>query len=97
LGLGGTIGRNSPNQIGTDTDWVTISAGGNHVLAFKTNNTIYLWGCNVDGQLGLGFFWDYRETPNQLGTDSDWSLASAGGYRSYTGEIRDIIWLLKLI
>ena len=45
---------NSPTKVGTDTDWTNISAGGYHTLAIKSDGTLWAWGHNGNGQLGLG-------------------------------------------
>jgi alpha-tubulin suppressor-like RCC1 family protein len=57
LGLGdsGTgSSRNTPAQIGTNSDWTDIAAGESHTLGLKTNGTLWIWGKNDYGQLGLG-------------------------------------------
>ena len=41
-----------PARIGTDSDWYSISAGGFHVVALKTDDTVWTWGNNFTGQLG---------------------------------------------
>jgi alpha-tubulin suppressor-like RCC1 family protein len=46
-------------QIGTATDWADIfccssSTNGNHTLGLKTDGTLYAWGDNTYGQLGIG-------------------------------------------
>jgi alpha-tubulin suppressor-like RCC1 family protein len=78
LGLGGTgnaTNRNSPTQIGTDSDWVLVIPSVSYTIAKKTNNTLWAWGNNLSGQLGLGDTIK-RSTPTQIGTDSDWSAAA---------------------
>jgi alpha-tubulin suppressor-like RCC1 family protein len=38
-----------------DTDWVAVSSGGfDHNLAVKTDGSLWAWGRNGYGQLGLG-------------------------------------------
>ena len=54
LGDGTTIDRPNPVQIGTDTNWATVSAGYFSVVATKTNGAVYTWGLNNQGQLGNG-------------------------------------------
>ena len=68
----------TPAQVGTDSDWITVSGGYDHSLGIKTNATLWIWGNNEGGQLGIG---DYinRSTPAQIGTDSDWSVLSLTG------------------
>ena len=43
-----------PTQIGTATNWSTVSAGYDHTVATRTDGTLWAWGDNIDGQLGDG-------------------------------------------
>jgi alpha-tubulin suppressor-like RCC1 family protein len=70
-----------PTLLTSDTDWSTITAGYWHTLAIKTNNTLWSWGANDDGQLGLGSTKIYDEI-NPVGTDSDWFMVAAGTYHT---------------
>jgi alpha-tubulin suppressor-like RCC1 family protein len=84
LGQGDTLARWSPDQVGTENDWVAISAAPNsgHGFALKAGGTLWAWGYNEDGQLGLGDFLSPRLAPTQVGTDTDWLgvvVASNGG------------------
>ncbi len=73
----------NPTQIGTDTDWASASAGANNSLAVKTDGTLWAWGNNTYGQLGTGDSVPntitFHALPTQVGTDTDWASASAGG------------------
>ncbi|MBU4298460.1 PKD domain-containing protein, partial [Patescibacteria group bacterium] len=75
--------RTVPTQVGTSTNWEAVAAGGSiggswtgHTLAIKTNGTLWAWGGNGSGQLGLGDTTN-RTVPNQVGTDADWKLVGA--------------------
>ncbi len=83
VGDGTTTQRTSPVQIGSDTNWAFVSSS-QHTVALKTNNTLYTWGRNTYGQLGQGDSGDgtERDTPTQVGTDTDWDKAQAGGHHS---------------
>jgi alpha-tubulin suppressor-like RCC1 family protein len=78
LGLGDATARSSPVQVGTDTNWSSVSAGGSHTLVIKTTGSLWAWGINTSGQLGLGDT-TARSSPVQVGTDTNWSSVSAGG------------------
>ncbi|MFH1232026.1 MAG: hypothetical protein V1709_11095, partial [Planctomycetota bacterium] len=89
LGLGDYISRTSPTQVLTDTNWSSVSCGGvnysgggapAHTLALKNDGTLWAWGLNNNGQLGLG---DYvtRTTPT-LVNSSSWRAIAAGGWHS---------------
>ena len=75
LGIGASDGECSPVQVGSLTDWSTVSSMGNHksVLAIKTNGTLWAWGNNNKGQLGLGNTTNYS-SPVQVGSLTDWSF-----------------------
>lgn len=62
-------------KLGTDTDWEEISAGNRFGLIRKSNNSLWTWGYNTNGQLGQGDTLT-RSTLVQVGTASDWSTVS---------------------
>ena len=77
LGLGNTTGYSSPKQVGALTTWSTISGGGfGHVMVIKTDGTMWSWGYNAQGQLGLENTTNYS-SPKQIGSDT-WSSVSCG-------------------
>jgi len=80
LGLGDYTVRNSPNQVGIDTDWASVAAGNSTTLARKTDGTLWVWGRNNYGQLGLGDSGEGTERiiPTQIGTDTDWAKIACG-------------------
>jgi len=49
---GDLTSRSSPTQIGTDTTWNYIACDGYAMIATKTDNTLWAWGRNNDGELG---------------------------------------------
>ena len=81
LGLGDTTSRSSPVQIGTDTDWARVAIGAQAYSGFaiKTDGTLYAWGQNSSGQLGLGDT-THRSSPVQVGSLEDWfSISLSSG------------------
>lgn len=81
LGDGTTENRLSPVQIGSDTDWAAMASGWDYTVAIKTGGTLWAWGSNSYGQLGLGGTNDdgVHHTPVQIGSATDWSAVIAGG------------------
>jgi alpha-tubulin suppressor-like RCC1 family protein len=94
LGLGDSgfgTERTTPTQVGTDADWATISAGSSHSLALRTDGTLWAWGTNLNGELGLGDD-EHRSTPSQVGTDATWATISAGSVHSLATRTDGTAW-----
>lgn len=75
----------SLHPIGTDTNWISVSAGQHHSLALKTDGTIWAWGANYSDQLGNGIPAGTmtQSTPVQAVPGKDWTQAVAGSICSY--------------
>ena len=79
LGIGNTTAYSSPKQVGALTNWSTLkgTALGN-LLAIKTDGTLWTWGTNGSGQLGLGNTTSYS-SPKQIGALTTWTTGAQGG------------------
>ena len=91
LGDGTAIDRSSPVQIGALTDWVRGSGGRTSSVAIKTDGTIWSWGGNTRGELGLNGGGD-RSSPVQIGSLTDWASINAGFYHTIALKIDGTIW-----
>ncbi len=91
LGVGGSgeavIVSPVPVQVGSDTDWRAVTAGEAHTCALKNNGTVFCWGENNEGQLGLGPSGS-SDFPAQVGTETDWSQIEASRSGDHTCGIR---------
>lgn len=94
----GAISRYYPTQVGTATNWDKVSAMGQFtVLATKTDGTLWAWGDNMYGQLGLGYA-DYsgngqHSVPVQVGTETNWSGLSQGDTYSMAMKTNGTLWV----
>lgn len=86
LGNGESYARATPTY--ADDGWtdVVVSSGGYHACGIKTDGTLWCWGYNDRGALGLGDE-ELRTAPTRVGERDDWSVVSAG--RSRTCAIAD--------
>ncbi|MCW2784643.1 MAG: Alpha-tubulin suppressor [Marmoricola sp.] len=53
VGDGTQVTRSTPVEVGSDTDWTSVSVGGSHTCAVKTDGGVWCWGSNDGGQLGI--------------------------------------------
>jgi len=93
LGTGDTVHRSSPVQVGTNTDWRQVVVGGvcNCVLAIKTDGTLWAWGNNRFGQLGLDDTIN-RLSPVQIGTDTNWKQVAIGALHILAIKTDGTLW-----
>ena len=71
--------QSSPTQVGTNTTWSKVFGGKEWISAIKTDGTLWTWGKNSVGQLGLNNKTS-RSSPTQIGTDTTWQNLNSGGY-----------------
>jgi alpha-tubulin suppressor-like RCC1 family protein len=89
LGSGATNNANTPQpttpqQVGTASDWTSLTAGLSHTCGLRANGTAWCWGENGFGQLGDGpaVAFPLANVPRQVGTASDWINVTAGLYHT---------------
>jgi len=97
VGTSGTaITRNLPLPMGTEKDWATVSAGYGYTVAIKTDGSLWSWGRNYEGSLGVGDATTRNQLiPAQVGTDYDWKTVSAsyaGGYNTVALKTDGSLW-----
>jgi len=77
MGNGTTVRVPFPTQVGVESDWKEVSAGAQHVVAIKTDGSLWSWGRNDEGSLGDGTDIS-RYSPIRIGTENNWRSVSAG-------------------
>ena len=81
LGLGSSSGYySSPTQLGTDTTWTSAIHGAHpdSIIAAKTDGTLWSWGYNTYGTLGLNNRTNYS-SPRQI-PGTDWKSSAGSVY-----------------
>jgi alpha-tubulin suppressor-like RCC1 family protein len=84
--------RSSPVQVGTDLTWSKVSTGNNFTLALKSNGTLWSWGSNSYGRLGLGNT-THRSSPVQIGSATDWSKICASNGEAAAIKTNGTLWM----
>src|SRR5690242_67333 len=103
-----TWGTNSSGQLGTGrldpalisrpvrvaglNSIVAIAAGSDHALALKSDGTVWAWGNNFSGQLGLGNASPPVSTPAKLAGFSGVKAVFAGNARSWLVDGNNDVW-----
>jgi alpha-tubulin suppressor-like RCC1 family protein len=106
LGDNTVVTKSSPIAVGTSiptilsapaiigaSSWTSVSAGGSHSTAIRTDGGLFTWGLNGNGQLGLSDTIN-RSSPVQVGTSS-WVAVSAGSNHTLANRYGDnqlFIW-----
>jgi alpha-tubulin suppressor-like RCC1 family protein len=88
-----TGNQSSPvSVVGGFTDWCSASMGIQHVLALRTNGTLWTWGRGNYGRLGDGTTTNKSSPVSVIGGFTDWCQASAGGYHSLGLRTNGTLW-----
>ena len=95
-GVNDKTARSSPTQVGTDTTWTASmnsyspSINGYYSMgAVKTDGTLWIWGNNEQGMLGLNDQAD-RSSPTQIG--GTWSMIGSSSYASAGLKADGTLW-----
>lgn len=84
-------GGNSPVQIGSDT-WKYVAGGADYTTAgIKSDNTLWLWGRNIYGQIGDGTTVD-RSSPVQVAGGGLWQYAYCNGSNTFAIKTDGTLW-----
>jgi len=80
LGDGTITHRSSPVQtVAGGTNWKQVSCGDRTTVAIKTDGTLWCWGYNYQGQLGLNNAGGYATSPVQtIMYGTNWKQVSCG-------------------
>ena len=70
-----------------------LSCHSNGVLAIKTDGTLWSWGENSRGRLGLSDrYAEPSASPRQVGSDNNWDSVAMGQYHASATKNDGTIW-----
>jgi alpha-tubulin suppressor-like RCC1 family protein len=97
-GQGNTTTANypAPTQVGTATNWSEVGdglyAGADFTLALRATGTLWSWGSNANGQLGVGST-TTGTTPAQIGSLNTWNRVVAGNAFAVATRTDGTLWI----
>lgn len=92
LGNGRLNVQDRPAQTVEGSDWVAVEAGDSSSYALKRDGTLWAWGWNDYGQLGIGS-WTNTATPVRVGTATNWVKVRAGGLSAAGIQSDGSVWI----
>ena len=99
VGDGGTAIVRQPVQIGSATTWASVDGSDgdsvydfdSHVCGIRTDGSLWCWGQNTSGQLGIGTTEDALR-PARVGHSRLWAQVSAGNDESCAVRTDGTLW-----
>ena len=72
--------------------WKFITAGDGSTYAIKADGSLWAWGWNESGQLGIGGGVERTAVPQQVGTETNWKCVSSGQAYAFFIKEDGTIW-----
>jgi len=97
LGIGRTIIRarqihRIPVQVSMEK-WTFVTVGREHTVAIKTDGSLWAWGLNNSGQLGIGTSAPWiHDIPVRIGEDTDWVFVDSGNWHNIALKADGSLW-----
>jgi alpha-tubulin suppressor-like RCC1 family protein len=84
--------RPRPYCVDDGDDWAAVEAGSYHTLAIKKDGSLWSWGYNSHGMLGLGDYMVERDTPQPVPGGGVWVSVSAGHRHTMAIKADGSLW-----
>jgi alpha-tubulin suppressor-like RCC1 family protein len=93
LGVNNTTSRSTPvTTLLGGTNWKSIAGGGNHTIALKTDGSLWSWGSNGSGRLGVNDT-TFRSTPvTTLLGGTNWKSIAGGSTHTIALKTDGTLW-----
>lgn len=81
-----------PIQVRSELRFAKVSVGQGHVCAISEQGSLYCWGRNDQGQLGIGGTLEQTRTPLPVIGDLQYAAISAGQFHSCAVDMSGKLW-----
>lgn len=90
---GDGVNRSAPVEVETAADWTFVDAGQGHACGIRAPGSLWCWGRNSEGELGLGAgAAGQLRTPQRVGDGEDWAEARAGQNHTCARKTDGSLW-----
>jgi alpha-tubulin suppressor-like RCC1 family protein len=94
LGTGDTTARSSPGTTaGGGTNWKQVSCGYKTSAAIKTDGTLWTWGDNYRGKLGIDNTFNRSSPGTTIGAGTNWKEVSCGHTHAAAIKTDGTLWI----
>ncbi len=94
LGDNTIVLKSSPIQtVAGGTNWKQIACGSGHTAAIKTDGTLWNWGFNLYGQLGVNYGTDVSSPVQTIAGGTNWKQVSGGLGQTAAIKTDGTLWL----
>ena len=91
---GGSAARTTPITTSAGgANWKQVSGGDSFTAAIKTDGTLWSWGSNSDGQLGVDDTTNRLTPVTTFAGGSNWKQVSCGGYHTSAIKTDGTLWV----
>lgn len=94
LGDGTTVDRAIPAAVPVEANaspWTNVACGASHTVALRADGTLWSWGKNADGQLGISNTTD-KNFPTKIGVVSTWKGLACGTNHTAAWRADGTLW-----
>ena len=81
-----------PCRVGSDSDWKQVAAGIQHIVALKTDGSLWAWGLNFQGQVGQAILNTNYDAPTRIGGETNWTKLSSSYYHNLALKTDHSLW-----
>ena len=93
LGDNTEINRSTPvTTFAGGTDWKQVAGGNNHIAAIKTDGTLWTWGLNGSGQLGINGTTTRCTPVTTFAGGTDWKQVACGSFHTVAIKTDGTLW-----
>ena len=93
LGINDTANRTTPvTTFLGGTNWKSVACGGSHTTAIKTDGTLWVWGDNSQGQLGINATTNRTTPVTTILGGSNWKSVACGKEHTVAIKTDGTLW-----